>query len=163
MKKNFAWIVVFLVAYILQTSLLNLISFHNVSADLLLLLTVSYSLTHGFRRGAFVGFCSGLLQDIASGTFLGFNTLSKMVIGFGFGFMLGRVYEKKFILPLLSSILATAVNYLISLLVILMLGYRVNMLHSLYNLLLIPLIYNLCFSYVVHRIVCWLKNKSFDD
>ncbi|TCS81489.1 rod shape-determining protein MreD [Pectinatus cerevisiiphilus] len=163
MKKNFAWIVVFLVAYILQTSLLNLISFHNVSADLLLLLTVSYSLTHGFRRGAFVGFCSGLLQDVASGTFLGFNALSKMVIGFGFGFMLGRVYEKKFILPLLSSILATAVNYLISLLVILMLGYRVNMLHSLYNLLLIPLIYNLCFSYVVHRIVCWLKNKSFDD
>lgn len=163
MKKNFAWIVVFLVAYILQTSLLNLISFHNVSADLLLLLTISYSLTHGFRRGAFVGFCSGLLQDVASGTFLGFNALSKMVIGFGFGFMLGRVYEKKFILPLLSSILATAVNYLISLLVILMLGYRVNMLHSLYNLLLIPLIYNLCFSYVVHRIVCWLKNKSFDD
>lgn len=163
MKKNFAWIIVFLVAYILQTSLLNLISFHNVSADLLLLLTVSYSLTHGFRRGAFVGFCSGLLQDVASGTFLGFNALSKMVIGFGFGFMLGRVYEKKFILPLLSSILATAVNYLISLLVILMLGYRVNMLHSLYNLLLIPLIYNLCFSYVVHRIVCWLKNKSFDD
>ena len=163
MKKNFAWIVVFLVAYILQTSLLNLIAFHNVSADLLLLLTISYSLTHGFRRGAFVGFCSGLLQDVASGTFLGFNALSKMVIGFGFGFMLGRVYEKKFILPLLSSILATAVNYLISLLVILMLGYRVNMLHSLYNLLLIPLIYNLCFSYVVHRIVCWLKNKSFDD
>ncbi|MDQ0202953.1 rod shape-determining protein MreD [Pectinatus haikarae] len=163
MKKKIAWIAVFLAAYILQTSLLNLVSFHNINADLLLLLTVSYSLTHGFRRGAFIGFCSGLLQDVASGTFLGFNTLSKMMIGFGFGFMIGRVYEKKIILPVISSIVATAANYLISLIVILMLGYTVNIMQNAYNLLVIPLVYNLCFSYLMHRIVCWLKNKSFDE
>lgn len=162
MKKNLAWVFLFLAAYILQTSLLELISFHNINVDLLLLLTTSYALTHGFRRGAFAGFCSGLLQDIASGTFLGFNAFTKMVIGFGFGFMLGRVYEKKFILPLISSIVATVVNYLISLIIILLLGYKVNILLSVYNLLLLPLVYNLCFAHFIHKIVCWLKNKKFD-
>ena len=98
MKKTLCWIGLFLIAYILQTSFLNLFSFKNINVDLILLLTVSYSLTHGSRKGAFVGFCGGLLQDIASGTFLGFNTFSKMIIGFIFGFMLGRVYEKKILL-----------------------------------------------------------------
>ncbi len=163
MRKTLCWIGLFLIAYVLQTSFLNLFSFRNINVDLILLLTVSYSLTHGSRKGAFVGFCGGLLQDIASGTFLGFNTFSKMIIGFIFGFMLGRVYEKKVLLPLVSSIGATVVNYLILTIIVLLLGYKMNMMQSLYNLLLIPLVYNLCLSYFVHRIVCWLKNKRFDE
>ncbi|WP_196591337.1 rod shape-determining protein MreD [Pectinatus frisingensis] len=163
MKKNLSWIAVFLIAYVLQTSFLNLFSFKNVNVDLILLLTVSYALTHGYRLGTFAGFCGGLLQDIASGTFLGFNTLSKMIIGFGFGLMIGRVYEGKILLPLVSSVVATAANYVILIIVVLLLGYRINLIQSLYNLLLIPLIYNLVFSYFVHKVVCWLKNKSFDS
>lgn len=162
MKKNFAWVVLFFAAYVVQTSFLSCLSYHNANADLLLLLTMSYSLTHGFRKGAFAGFCSGIFQDIASGSFIGFNAFSKMIIGFGFGFMLGRVYEKKFILPLLSSVIATAVNYIISLSIIMLLGYHVDIFYSARNLLLLPLIYNLCFSYFIHKIVCWLKNKDFD-
>ncbi|WP_196593249.1 rod shape-determining protein MreD [Pectinatus sottacetonis] len=163
MKKSLIWVVVFLIAYILQTSIFRLITFDNVNVDLILLLTVSFALTHGFKQGAFAGFCGGLLQDIASGTFLGFNAFSKMIIGFCFGFMIDKVYEKKFFLPLVSSIVATTANYVILTVIVVLLGYHIDILQSLHNLLFIPLIYNLIFSYFVHRIVWWLKNKSFDN
>ncbi|MBB5337038.1 rod shape-determining protein MreD [Pectinatus brassicae] len=163
MKKAFAWILVFLVVYILQSSLLYAISFEGSNADLLLLLTTSIALTHGFKRGAFAGFCGGLLQDIASGAFLGFNTLSKMIIGFCFGLMIDRIYEGKILLPLVSSVAATVANYIILTIIIFLLGYNVDIRQNIYKLLLFPIIYNLIFSYFVHKLVCWLKNKSFDN
>lgn len=161
MKKIFSWIGLLATAYILQSSFLNLIAWHGVGVNLMLLFTVSFALTHGSKQGTYVGFCCGLLQDVASGTFFGLNTFSLMVIGFVFGLLIDRVYESRILLPLTASIGATCLNYLIKVILVFWLGYRFNLTLSVMNLLLPALAYNFIFAYFVHRLVCWLKAKTF--
>ena len=69
MKKFGAWALFTIVLYVLQSSILPLIAWHEISADLLLAAVVSVSFLLGSREGALFGFFAGLLQDLATGTF----------------------------------------------------------------------------------------------
>ena len=71
-----------IILYALQTSLLPLIAYHGVTTDLLLLFVTSTAFLKGARVGALSGFAVGLLQDLASGTFLGMNAFTRLLLGF---------------------------------------------------------------------------------
>ena len=60
---------------ILQTTVLRGIQIFHVIPNLLLIMTVSYSLTHGSYRAFFVGILCGLLLDLFGGRTIGMNTL----------------------------------------------------------------------------------------
>ena len=82
MKKYGAWALFTVVLYVMQSSILPLISWHEISADLLLVAVVSVSILRGSQEGVTFGFFAGLLQDLATGTFFGVDIFSKMVIGY---------------------------------------------------------------------------------
>jgi rod shape-determining protein MreD len=159
MKFCLIWGAVLAAAYILQTAFLPLLNFHGIGVDLLLLLVVSFSLLEGQRLGGLLGFMAGLLQDLASGTFLGTNTLSKMLIGYVFGLASQRVFKEKFFLPILSSLVATVLNYFVLALLVVLLGYRFNLLQHLQMVLLPMLFYNMIAAFPVHLFVCRICEK----
>jgi rod shape-determining protein MreD len=72
------------------------ISIHGISADLLLLFVVSVSFQKGSRNGSLVGFLSGLLQDLATGTFFGINIFIKMIVGYVCGRFSKQVFKEQF-------------------------------------------------------------------
>ena len=111
MKKIGKWAAFAAVLFVLQTSLLPLMAYHGVTADLLLLLTVSVAFLRGSKQGAFMGFGAGLMQDLATGTFFGVNTLSRTLLGLLFGQFSDRVFKEQFFLPVLASVAATILNY----------------------------------------------------
>lgn len=159
MKKFFKLALTILALYALQTSLLPLIAVNGISPDLMLLATVSYAFLRGAKQGALMGFCIGLLEDLSSGTFLGINAFTKLVIGLFFGRFSEGVFKEQFFLPVFASVGATLLNYFILAIIMLLLGYRFNPLGTMELALLPMLLYQLAFAYPVHRLLYELDKK----
>ena len=153
MKKCFIWAVCLMVLYILQSSLLPLIAYNGVSPDILLIVVISFSLLRGSHFGFLMGFSAGLLEDLASGTFFGMNTFCKMILGYVFGLVEHKVFKENFFLPIMSMVLATSLNYFISAFLMVLLGYRFNLMHHMEHILFPLLLYNAIFAFPVHKFV----------
>lgn len=147
------------ILYALQTSLLPLIAYHGVTADLMLLFVTSTAFLKGARVGALSGFALGLLQDLASGTFLGMNAFTRLVLGFCVGKFSDQVFKEQFFLPVVASLVVTTANYFILALLMLLLGYRFNLMGHMQYTLLPMLIYQLAFAYPVHRLAYELDKR----
>lgn len=147
-----AWTGIVVALLTIQTSLLPRLSFHGVSTDFLLLLTVSFGFLKGARYGVLLGFCAGLLQDLVTGTFLGMNTFSKMLVGFSCGKMSDQVFKEQFFLPVFASLAAAAVQYFLLAVLMLLLGYRFHLAAHMQYTLLPMMCYQLIFAYPVHRL-----------
>ena len=164
MKAFLKWALFVLLLYVVQTSLLPLIAFHGASADFLLLFAVSFGFIRGMRLGVLAGFLAGLLQDLLSGTFLGMNTLTKMLAGLIAGALSDRVFKEQMFLPVVSSVVAAVASYFILALLMLLLGYRFNLIENAQYMLVPFILYQLVFSYPVHaltrRVNEWTREKQ---
>ena len=138
------------VLYVLQSSLLPIFAWHEISADLLLVTVVSVSFLRGSQEGVAFGFFAGLLQDLATGTFFGVNIFSKMVIGYGCGAFTRQFIKEQYFLPVFSVIAASAANYFIILMFMILLGYRFDWREQIYGLLLPMAVFNAFFAFPVH-------------
>jgi rod shape-determining protein MreD len=69
------------------------------------------------------------------------------------------VFKEQFFLPVSASLVAAAVNYFILAALMLLLGYRFNLLLQMQHVLLPMLIYQLAFAYPVHRLAYDLDKK----
>lgn len=142
--------------YVLQTSILPLTAYHGISPNLMLLLTVSFSFLRGKRLGVLMGFCVGLLQDLATGTFFGVDVFSCMAIGYVCGKFSDQVFKDQFFLPLTVSVFATVAHYFILASFMFLLGYRFPFITHLQNVLLPMLCYQFVCAYPVHKAACWM-------
>ncbi len=91
------FIVVYIILFPLQTSLLSAFAVGGISLDLALILTVYCGVLLKGDRGIWAGFFIGLIQDILSGSLLGVNTLSKSVIGFTFSTLKDKLMVEGFV------------------------------------------------------------------
>ena len=150
MKKFGIQALYVVVLYVLQSSVLPLLAWHEISADLLLVAVVSVSFLRGSREGVAFGFFVGLLQDLATGTFFGVNIFSKMVIGYGCGAFTRQFFKEQYFLPVFSVVAASAANYFIILMFMILLGYRFDWKEQLSGLLLPMTVFNAFFALPVH-------------
>lgn len=102
---------------ILQATVLDYVSIWGVKPDLVLLLAIFNGFHLGTREGAFLGFISGIIEDLFSGSYIGLNALSKMVAGCVAGEAGQRFYRENVIVAagvtFFSSIAGLFVNYLL--------------------------------------------------
>ena len=150
MKKYRYFVLYFLVLFVLQFSFLPLISIYGIVPDLLVLVTVSYAFLRGSAWGALVGFVLGLVQDLSVGSFFGLHAFTLTLIGLFFGRFSDRVFKEQFFLPITASVAATLAKYLISALIIYLLGYHFNPLLHMGRVLFILIIFQLVFAYPIH-------------
>jgi rod shape-determining protein MreD len=80
-------------ALLLQSTLADTISIHEIKPDFVLIVLVLMSFTGGRITGTVFGFSAGWLQDVYSPEFLGLNALCKTIIGFLVGYASGGVIE----------------------------------------------------------------------
>lgn len=153
MKIIGKWAALAAALFVLQTSFMTRLAYHGVTVDFMLLLTVSFAFLRGSRQGAFMGFMVGLMQDLATGTYFGVNTLTRALIGLLFGKFSDRVFKEQFFLPVLASVGVTILNYFILALIMVLLGYRFNLETHMQQMLLPMLVYQLAFAYPVHYLV----------
>lgn len=153
MKAGLIWGGILLGGFVLQSTLLPLLSYQGIHGDLLLILVVLASLHLGKKQGAMLGFSAGLLQDLGSGTFFGMNTFSKLLLAYFFGLAERKVFKENLVLPILAAIAATLGNYFIMAVIMVLLGYRFSFPESLVTMMAPLLIYNVFLSLPLHKLV----------
>ncbi|MEW6685997.1 MAG: rod shape-determining protein MreD [Candidatus Edwardsbacteria bacterium] len=85
----------FWLATVLQTTLVNLIEIKGIKPDLSLILVLYFALFEGSVYGVVLGFLGGFLQDIFAPSYLGLNIISKVVVSFLCASLRSKVYREK--------------------------------------------------------------------
>ena len=159
MKKAALWAVLILSMYVFQTSLLPMLSYNGISANLMLLLTMSVAFIKGNRYGVFIGFITGLLQDLTTGSFFGCDIFSYMLIGLLCGKFSNQIFKDQFFLPVITSSFVTLIHYAIIVSFIFMLGYKLNLQWNLQHTLLPMICYQLMLAYPVYKLTFEFNEK----
>ncbi|HZK24262.1 MAG TPA: rod shape-determining protein MreD [Oscillospiraceae bacterium] len=106
--------VLFISSLVLQGSVLALAGPSGVQPDILLVVTVALALLADARRGAIVGLCAGLAQDILFGSPLGFFALSKMLVGTTAGLLSSDINKELTLSAMVLMPIFTIISDLIS-------------------------------------------------
>ncbi|MBO8128587.1 MAG: rod shape-determining protein MreD [Peptococcaceae bacterium] len=139
------------IALILQSTVLHFVQVAGVKPDLILVLVVIHAILNGPRKGAFLGFMAGLLQDLLTGYFVGLNAISKALIGGLVGLGQYNIYKDNVliigVIGFGATLGAEAINYFL----LLVLGVEIALREVLLRLL-IPLgFYNAAVTVLVFR------------
>ena len=86
MKSKVAFFLTVVVCFLLQCTVMDLISVGSVTPNLMLVLCVSMGLMRGRKSGLWVGFFSGLLVDLFFSSIFGFYALIYMYIRYLSGY-----------------------------------------------------------------------------
>ena len=81
MRRKITVFIIIAVCFLLQTTLFQALSFASISPNLLIIVTASFGFMRGKKEGLWIGFFSGLLLDIFSGSILGCYALLYMYMG----------------------------------------------------------------------------------
>lgn len=144
---------------LLQISLINIIPVISVRANILLILTVSMGLMRGKHTGLWVGFISGLLVDLFSGSVFGLNALTYMYIGYINGKFYKVFYDDDIRVPLVLTGISCFAYNIVSYIILFLLGQRFNFLTFLRYSILPEIIYTLIFTLVLYKLIFIINQK----
>jgi rod shape-determining protein MreD len=159
MRRRIVTFVMILICFILQSTLLNILSFGGIKPNLLLVLTVSMGLMRGKHTGLWVGFISGLIIDIFFGNLFGFNALLYMYIGYINGNFYKVFYDEDIKIPMflvaVSDMAYSLIFYLIQF------AFRERFDFSAYfiRIILPELLYTVLFTLILYKLFYIINKK----
>ncbi|MCR5796469.1 rod shape-determining protein MreD [Eubacterium xylanophilum] len=98
-KKRGMPILVVLICFLLQTTVLQYLKLADVMPNLLLIVTVMYAYMRGRTTGLIIGFCCGMMYDLVYGSIIGLLALILMSLGFFCGYCQKIYFSGHFVLP----------------------------------------------------------------
>lgn len=105
------WAGIFLLCFVLQTTVVPLIGIAGITPDLLMVALFFLALKNGQMAAVGVGFFLGLAQDLFSApSILGQNALAKTLAGFFAGFFNERMMRVDFIFQIVLLFVTFLVN-----------------------------------------------------
>lgn len=106
----FIWAILFIVCFVLQTTLVPVITVFGIQPDLTMIALLILSLRRGSMSGLWVGFALGLAQDLYSPSILGQHALAKTVVGFCIGLFNERVMSTDPLIKLAILLVAFCIH-----------------------------------------------------
>jgi len=148
-----------LLAWLLQSSFLELIAVAGVKPDLVMLIIVLYGFLLGPKEGAFLGYTGGLMEDLIFGQYIGLSALSNMVAGFLAGVAGEKLYRENILVASVVTFFVTLAGLLVNYLLLYFLDLhvspsalvRVVLPAALYTSILAPFIFGRIFRYMQVR------------
>lgn len=110
MKRIFTMILLFVICFVLQTSVCPFFAMAEITPNLLLIFVVSFAVMRGQTEGMLLGFFMGLLMDITGGNSIGFYALIYLLMGYVSGLFQMIFFANEMFLPLIV-ILGNSVIY----------------------------------------------------
>ena len=110
MKNKLVLLLLFLLAFVLQTTILPLYFPLGVRIDLLLVLLVSMSLILGPASGSLLVLLTGFLFDLYGVGYLGINSISRLLLGYLSGVMRYSIFPNHILIPVLAVGMASIFN-----------------------------------------------------
>lgn len=151
MKRILASFLVLIALYIFQTTVLNDLAIARVRPNVILLIVVYIGYRYGKIPGILMGFFTGLLIDLAEGSYVGYFALIYMLLGYFCGFT-KKLYHKDYhLIPLiligLSDFSLNFVIYITSFMV----RNRLDFTYYLFRIILPELIYTMVISIFLYK------------
>ena len=103
MKSKIALFFMILISFLLQCTLLHVISISSITPNLILILCISMGLMRGRKSGLWTGFFCGFLVDMFYGSVFGFYALIYMYIGFLSGYAHRICYDDDIKVPVMLA------------------------------------------------------------
>ena len=100
MYRKITMVLLILVSYLIQSTMIRILPMGGVAPNLLIILTSRFGFMRGKKEGMFIGFISGLIIDILFGKIFGFYALIYLVIGYLNGFFASIFYPEDIKLPM---------------------------------------------------------------
>lgn len=151
LTKYFIPFLIFVPLALIQLSVVPYLTFEFIGPDILLIMTVYYSLKFGQVYGTVFGAVTGLCFDLISGGLLGSSMFVKTIAGFvaGFFFHENKVESNTFTPRFVFIVLLCAVINSLLLLILSAPGGTSNILALLFEGSLLPAIYTSVLSMAV--------------
>ncbi|MBR0163788.1 MAG: rod shape-determining protein MreD [Lachnospiraceae bacterium] len=150
------------VCFIAQTSVFGAFSVTSSTPNLMMILTVSFSLMRGDICGMLVGFSAGLLTDIFYSDLIGFYALLYMYAGYLCGRFHKKFYPENLILPLSVITLADFAFGIVSFIALFAVRQRFQVLYYLTGIILPEAVYTLIVAIFLYplilRVNTWLED-----
>ncbi len=170
MRNKLILLLLILVSFFLQCTLMKGIAVGSVSPNLLVVLCVSIGLMCGRTDGLFAGFLTGLLVDLFYSYYPGVHAAFYMYLGFGSGFFYKIYYDDDIKVPIFLTVAGDLVyNFLTYVFLFLLHGNtdlsfylrRVILPEVIYTLVLAAFVYRLYYK-IIHRFMR-VKFKESDS
>jgi rod shape-determining protein MreD len=158
MKSNtIQWAAIFVLCFVLQTTLMPLIGIAGITPDLLMVALFFLALRNGQTAAVGTGFFLGLAQDLFSApSILGQNALSKSVAGYFAGFFNERMMRVDFVVRVVLLFVTFLVNDMIYFVVQVVKAEDGSVVHSLMTTSVPRALYSMVFAllpYIKERFI----------
>lgn len=141
----------FIFALLLEGSVFSFFMLEKALPDIFLVMVVSLGFILDERRGALIGLCAGLLQDIIFSSALGFFALAKMMLGYGAGLLGRELYREQLLAPTLLVFMATLTHeFLLYFLVSRFMSFGLSVEWSLSRLFIPKAFYNMALTLLIY-------------
>ncbi len=140
-------------AAVVQSTVITRFPFFGGTLDLVLLLSLSWTLIGEWHGGIVWGLLGGLSLDMLSGGPFGATAVGLIVVAYLAGFTEGRFWRSHVLLPLATALLGSVLFHLISLTLLSVTGFPVDWGYSLARLTLPAVLLNTLFMLPVYALV----------
>jgi rod shape-determining protein MreD len=150
-----------ILAALLQSTVLPHLRLFGGTLDLLLLLTLGWTLSGDWTGGLAWGFIGGVCADLLSGAPFGFTALALVLMAYFASLTEGRFWRSHVLLPLATIALGTLGFHFIYLVGLSVTGRAVDPGFSLFSVVLPAAVLNTVFMLPVYHALRWLHNAVY--
>ena len=159
MRSKFVLLLTTVVCFLIQSTVLHLISIGSITPNLLLILCVSMGLMRGRKVGLWTGFFSGFLIDLFYGSVFGFYALIYMYAGFFSGYAFRIYYDDDIKVPMvLTAIMDLLYNLAVYGLQFFLRG-RLGIFKYLYRIIIPEIFYTVFLTMIVYKIFYYINHR----
>lgn len=144
-------ILILLLNFIFQTTILPHLSVMGVVPNTSLIIIVIIALLRGKYSGAFTGLIAGLLQDMMFSKVIGINALIYFLIGYAVGLLDDKVFKENLVLPFVTILISTFTYHILYYLFMIFLSREASLAIVMKDILIKELIYNSFLSIFVYK------------
>ena len=157
MKGKIVYFLTIVICFLLQCTVMDLISIGSVTPNLMLVFCVSMGLMRGRKSGLWAGFFSGLFVDLFFGSVFGFYALIYMYIGYLSGYAHRIYYDDDVKVPMFLTAVADLLYNLSVYGLQFLLRGRLGLGPYLYRIIIPEMFYTVFITLIVYRIFRYIN------
>lgn len=159
LKHTIVMIFTVIFFFLLQSTLLQYVSFGGIIPNLMIIITASYGFMMGEKSGLLIGFFSGLLVDIFFGSVLGFYAIILMYIGFVNGTFTRIFFPEDIKLPLILIFFSDFIYNLVCYIFLFLINGRMAFGTYFLKIIFPEMIYTIVVACILYPIILKINQK----
>ena len=159
MRRKITVFLIIAVCYLLQSTVFQALSFASISPNLMIVVVSAFGFMRGKKEGLWIGFFTGLLLDVFTGSILGFYALLYMYVGYFNGFFGKMFYPEDIKLPMLLIAVSDFSCSLIIYFLLFLFRGKFDILYYLLNIMIPELVYTMVVTIFLYFIILKINQK----